>query len=209
MKKGFTLIELLVVIAIIAILAAILFPVFARAREKARQASCLSNMKQWGLAWMQYATDYDDRLGGAYHMAYGNDPSALPWYTVLQPYVKNDQIYYCPSAPDQRPGYGFNWRGVGYQIGRADRLDRGFMYTGLPLAEIEHPSELVLMGDSYGCGGDPLTLYTPYLYQEANRYPDLFGRHNAGNNFNFSDGHAKWYSCSAAAGDAFVWRYYD
>jgi prepilin-type N-terminal cleavage/methylation domain-containing protein/prepilin-type processing-associated H-X9-DG protein len=200
MKRGFTLIELLVVIAIIAILAAILFPVFARAREKARSASCLSNLKQWGTAWMMYASDYDDRLGGAYHQNVGY------WWQVLQPYVKNDQIYYCPSDPNQRPGYGVNWRGVGYVIGHPTRT--GYIYEGLPLAKIESPAELVLMGDSYNVTIGSSRFYDDYLYQNANQYPDQCGRHNLGNNFNFCDGHAKWVQCSAAAGDAFKWYYY-
>ena len=99
-RRGFTLIELLVVIAIIAILAAILFPVFARAREKARQASCQSNEKQIILACIMYATDYDGRfprncssLSTAGCVAPGWD-----WREVSQPYVKNWQLYTCPSA---------------------------------------------------------------------------------------------------------------
>ena len=211
-RSGFTLIELLVVIAIIAILAAILFPVFARAREKARQTSCLSNLKQWGVAWLMYAQDYDEVLGGALHYAYGRTPAYLWWYEVLQPYAKNDQMYYCPSEPSQKPGYGFNWRGVGYQIGRADRLTQGYMYTGLPLAKIVSPSELVMMADcyyynNYDTGSGTITFSLGYIYQEANRYPDLCGRHNQGNNFNFCDGHAKWAPCSAAAGSQFKWSY--
>jgi prepilin-type N-terminal cleavage/methylation domain-containing protein len=95
-KTGFTLIELLVVIAIIAILAAILFPVFARARENARRASCQSNLKQIGLGWQMYVQDYDSRLpvyeGATYT---GNSGTVMP---LLAPYVKNGQIFYCPSG---------------------------------------------------------------------------------------------------------------
>ena len=93
-KRGFTLIELLVVIAIIAILAAILFPVFARAREKARQTSCLSNLKQLGLAWTMYAQDYDEQF--PFDAYIGNPHPML--CTGLYPYVKNRNIFYCPSA---------------------------------------------------------------------------------------------------------------
>jgi prepilin-type N-terminal cleavage/methylation domain-containing protein len=89
--KGFTLIELLVVIAIIAILAAILFPVFARARENARRASCLSNMKQVGLGVLQYAQDYDEKLPFSY------GPQGI-WADVTQPYVKSYQMFKCPTA---------------------------------------------------------------------------------------------------------------
>jgi prepilin-type N-terminal cleavage/methylation domain-containing protein/prepilin-type processing-associated H-X9-DG protein len=99
--NGFTLIELLVVIAIIAILAAILFPVFAQAREKARQTSCLSNQKQMGLAVMQYKQDYDETFPQAYWYnddASGNAPSYYHhWSGTIQPYVKSIGIFICPS----------------------------------------------------------------------------------------------------------------
>jgi prepilin-type N-terminal cleavage/methylation domain-containing protein/prepilin-type processing-associated H-X9-DG protein len=100
-RHGFTLIELLVVIAIIAILAAILFPVFARAREKARQASCQSNEKQIGLAIIMYASDYDSCYPHNYLGALPNlctvAPTVYDWMEVTQPYIKNWQIYMCPS----------------------------------------------------------------------------------------------------------------
>jgi prepilin-type N-terminal cleavage/methylation domain-containing protein/prepilin-type processing-associated H-X9-DG protein len=110
--KGFTLIELLVVIAIIAILAAILFPVFAQAREKARQAACLSNAKQIGLACRMYAQDYDDfnvpeRLllkGGHY----------VSFRVLLQPYVKNKQVFICSSASQLNTYATTNWEAQGY-----------------------------------------------------------------------------------------------
>ena len=107
-RRGFTLIELLVVIAIIAILAAILFPVFARAREKARQASCQSNLKQLMLAVIMYKQDYDernvyDRMGttnapsptGPYASTYGG--TLYFWKDIVHPYIKNDQLWICPS----------------------------------------------------------------------------------------------------------------
>ncbi len=95
-KKGFTLIELLVVIAIIAILAAILFPVFAKAREKARQVSCLSNMKQIGLGFTQYNQDYDEKFTGSGFYGQG-------WAEEIYPYVKSTQVYQCPDDP-RTPG---------------------------------------------------------------------------------------------------------
>src|SRR6056297_3095 len=104
MKKvsGFTLIELLVVIAIIAILAAILFPVFARAREKARQTSCLSNVKQLGLGVMMYAADYDERLPA-------RSIGGVGWYGLLQPYIKNWQVIICPSGTGNYDWISYGW----------------------------------------------------------------------------------------------------
>ncbi len=98
-RNGFTLIELLVVIAIIAILAAILFPVFGRAREKARAASCMSNMKQLGLATMQYVQDYDENYPISIYLGFQPTPCVMTFYHILTPYIKNKQIFICPSNP--------------------------------------------------------------------------------------------------------------
>ena len=100
MRRGFTLIELLVVIAVIALIAAILFPVFAQAREKARQTACLSHHKQLGTALIMYTQDYDEmfpaeRMGG---VKTAPDPAAgFTWRWALQPYVKSEKIWVCPS----------------------------------------------------------------------------------------------------------------
>jgi prepilin-type N-terminal cleavage/methylation domain-containing protein/prepilin-type processing-associated H-X9-DG protein len=111
-RAGFTLIELLVVIAIIAILAAILFPVFAQAREKARAATCISNGKQMGLAMMMYSQDYDECYVPGYYAVGSNE---YWWLTLVQPYMKEgsqgglkSQLRSCPSAPSKAWAYAMN-----------------------------------------------------------------------------------------------------
>ncbi|MCD6361636.1 MAG: DUF1559 domain-containing protein [Armatimonadetes bacterium] len=121
-RAGFTLIELLVVIAIIAILAAILFPVFAKAREKARQSTCTSNAKQLALGVLMYAQDYDERLPTRYRSGFGH------WETAfIQPYVKNRQLTVCPST--RAESYGWNEDYLNYRL----------------LADIDAPSETVMI----------------------------------------------------------------
>ncbi|MDR3709830.1 MAG: DUF1559 domain-containing protein [Capsulimonadaceae bacterium] len=119
-KRGFTLIELLVVIAIIAILAAILFPVFATAREKARQTTCASNLKQFGIAFIQYSQDYDETF------PYPKQ-SNMGWDNTIYPYVKSSGVYLCPSDASVPPStsgyfqvsYGFNQSWIGEPISQA------------------------------------------------------------------------------------------
>ncbi len=178
-KHGFTLIELLVVIAIIAILAAILFPVFARAREKARQATCLSNAKQIGLGFMMYAQDYDERIPNYRHDYPGRTAAywTVLWPMLIQPYIKNMQVYYCPSDPDAPTrsypcSYGQNY----YYIG------------GVSLAQITHPAETFLCGEVAQNG---IVIYPPATWP-ANHDYNSFDKHNGGSNYSFCDGHAKW-----------------
>jgi prepilin-type N-terminal cleavage/methylation domain-containing protein len=112
-QRGFTLIELLVVIAIIAILAAILFPVFAQAREKARQTTCLSNNKQIGLGFMMYVQDYDETFPPSRITTTKNDTSgrSWPWSVTILPYIKNYDVYTCPSnnTPADQNATGWFW----------------------------------------------------------------------------------------------------
>jgi prepilin-type N-terminal cleavage/methylation domain-containing protein/prepilin-type processing-associated H-X9-DG protein len=140
-QRGFTLIELLVVIAIIAILAAILFPVFAQAREKARQAGCQSNVKNLATAIAMYTQDYDERMPAG-SRAQGGGLPAMRWGGQIQPYVKNLQIFVCPS--DRRFTYG----GAGGPTG-------GYGYNACFLnnvaqAQIAKPAETLMLGDSCG-----------------------------------------------------------
>jgi prepilin-type N-terminal cleavage/methylation domain-containing protein/prepilin-type processing-associated H-X9-DG protein len=105
---GFTLIELLIVIAIIALLAAILFPVFSRARENARRASCQSNLKQIGMAFTQYSQDYDERIPyWSYTYLQGVSTRTQYWDETIYPYVKSIEVFRCPSAPAT---IGTSWR---------------------------------------------------------------------------------------------------
>ncbi|MFP4248795.1 MAG: type II secretion system protein [Armatimonadota bacterium] len=142
MKRGFTLIELLVVIAIIAILAAILFPVFARAREKARQSSCLSNVKQISLGILMYAQDYDERLPSLY-FRFDDIGLRTGLMTMVHPYIMNTQVHDCPSA-DMSSSYSWlGSRSYGYNT----RLFLYQQYASRKLGQVKRPAEIVMMGD--------------------------------------------------------------
>ena len=206
-KSGFTLIELLVVIAIIAILAAILFPVFARARENARRASCQSNLKQVALGIFMYAQDYDEKLpiAAISFTTLANGPYG--WADAMQPYLKSTQIFQCPSenmAPGASPtssGYTDYWLN-GNTVGVAD-------------AQFNSASQTILLGD-----GDGAAPSSPNNYGSTSRYSSNAGasggvytpatcattltvpvaptldagasRHLDGSNYAYADGHVKW-----------------
>ena len=206
-KQGFTLIELLVVIAIIAILAAILFPVFARARENARRASCQSNLKQIGLGLIQYSQDYDEQLTPAWS---GSNvfPGTTRWMNVVQPYVKSDQLFNCPSMAingPYRPGdsaaypgsYTLNctYYGAGAPTPPTPIFDVGD--TGRTLAALPVPATTIWVADGGGYNNDFQTAWKDVASQNtigtgSPRYlQDIPDRHLDTTNVLFCDGHVK------------------
>lgn len=211
LRAGFTLIELLVVIAIIAILAAILFPVFARARENARRASCQSNLKQIGLGWIQYAQDYDEKL--APMMTCSSLPAdsasacATPrvmWYDtastpgLLSPYIKSYQVFVCPSHSTNTPGYGYNRRAFSLWPGYASD---GVIGT---LSAIQTPSQHICMADSYAG--------RYYIYNDATDSQDgtvatygIYPYHLSMGNVLWCDGHVKATRPEAFNGKSAYW----
>ncbi|MFP3903712.1 MAG: DUF1559 domain-containing protein [Armatimonadota bacterium] len=199
-QRGFTLIELLVVIAIIAILAAILFPVFARAREKARQTSCLNNQKQLGLAWHMYVQDYDENIPP--YSLRGDGNWYERWYQVLEPYIKNQQIWVCPSDGGAVRSYAYN----GYYLVDAEIGNSGWdprsSHSADFLADIEEPAKTFMAGESQE---NYFFLYDPTQTSLHDRV--IFDRHNEGCNYSFCDGHAKWMSKSAVWGDWTTYYY--
>jgi prepilin-type N-terminal cleavage/methylation domain-containing protein len=212
-RRGFTLIELLVVIAIIAILAAILFPVFARAREAARRTACVSNMKQVTSAFMLYTQDYDEVL--PYHWTpaptSGGDianyaTSTLPvWINSLMPYVKHKGVWGCPSASEHpaAPPVGGSDSNY-YYNGQA---------SGKPLAAIQRPAESVLYAEwayrtrntgmrpapAHLCGVTPPQATCPETTHANSEWGNNHGKDDKavrGGVWPFADGHVKFRSTS-------------
>lgn len=219
--RAFTLIELLVVIAIIAILAAILFPVFAQAREKARQAACLSNVSQLGKAYMMYLQDNDEAFPP--HVTERTAPVGTPdtaadrapftYKTKLDPYVKSQQVYKCSSAPDWPDPAPGRWYTTDYgnnhnESNLTNASQRQFYINNpdfgfnenTPLASISSPARFIVLGDAGRASGLPSRggMYPqPWAFDDAAQ-PDstqqarFLGRHSKGGNLVYGDGHAKW-----------------
>ncbi len=211
-RKGFTLIELLVVIAIIAILAAILFPVFARARENARRTSCSSNLKQISLGILQYTQDYDEKFPRSIvitTVANVTPTNPYGWADAIQPYVKSVQLFQCPSETegptddptDTAPGYTDYW--YNYQL------------TAVSQSAVVSASQTVMNGDGNGNsaqyafnGCNSSATGAPGVCSAAQitakiatmTTTEALGRHLDGANYAFVDGHVKWLKASAISG---------
>jgi prepilin-type N-terminal cleavage/methylation domain-containing protein len=215
-KSGFTLIELLVVIAIIAILAAILFPVFARARENARRTSCQSNLKQIALGTLQYTQDYDERYPlpvyadnatytqtdtsmPGYYYKVGNGGTIISWMDLIFPYVKSLQIFQCPSNK-LRPGattsidanYSYN-----PYISSALKTMAGesWYLETIPknLSQIQTPAQTMLHMDMQGRYG--ILLKRSLWAGRGAPYNEIY-IHFEGDNVAYADGHVKWIKTS-------------
>lgn len=209
-RSGFTLLELLVVIAIIALLAAILFPVFARARENARRSSCQSNVKQIGLGLLQYTQDYDERY---VPNSSGTGAEQKSWYDLLQPYIKSEQILICPSSVPADTFQSNQGRSCAYVINNVynDRNTPNDVAVGLlfdtdggpaSVASVEDSAGTIFITDGYREAADgsigqlirPLTLNTAVNPPRvASSQSSIAGRHFEGANAAFLDGHVKWH----------------
>lgn len=217
-RSGFTLIELLVVIAIIAILAAILFPVFAKAREKARQTACASNLKQIGLAFIQYGQDYDEQL--PYKVGGAVNGLMLGWPPSIMPYAKSTGIFTCPSdtAPSPLPGNTVLSYAANYNVVTAPAMAKYVSPAKTVLIMEMRGAQLNLSFNTlditgtywaktvaYGREGYDADVASKALAATGVMagseigfagtpvsYVDTFARHTGGSNFLACDGHVKW-----------------
>ena len=228
-RRGFTLIELLVVIAIIAILAAILFPVFTSARETARRTACMSNMKQVAVAISLYTQDNSDCIPLFAYSYYNQDPANMGWwYDTLQKYVKSLKVLKCPSQKKLVRGYGVSYGHNAGLFGYGDVQDiTGKVRGPIKLGSLKRASRLIAITET---GSDIRGVFTDgFLYCPAEwvfnydfdkdgikdtyrpfanygRYNggDPF-RHSGGNNCAFADGHAKWVRARQWLTDMKMW----
>ena len=214
-SSGFTLIELLVVIAIIAILAAILFPVFARAREKARANTCLSNTKQLTLGLLMYVNDFDERFPPSMS-GWGSPPG---WETLTYPYVKNVQIYQCPDIINQGTQYYNPIPGAS----PAANFPRSYQINGLSsgicgnapstyygagcafLAQIPKPAETLVICE----GITDWAVYWDQGYAYVASTKQLWPVHSGLGNYGFGDGHAKAMKPTATNSGQNMWTIED
>ena len=193
-RRGFTLIELLVVIAIISILASILFPVFARAREKGRQAACISNVRQLTLACQMYSQDFDEI----------EPPGALGtqfWHDLIYPYTHNRQIYVCPSRKDRLMDYAINPLVAGVSEGTMFDPAVKVLLGDVPPESIG--STASSRGTEYwinDLGNDIVAATDDNTFKAAGQ-PE---RHNDGIIYGFGDGHSKW-AKESQTDQAYMW----
>ena len=205
-RHGFTLIELLVVIAIIAILAAILFPVFAKVREKARQISCLSNMKQLGLGFMQYIQDNDETWPGVNSGGVTNQGG---WASQIYPYVKSTNIYKCPDESGIVAGIPNT---IAYVMNYEIYFDDGLAYkdngNGLNLSAMVTPASTLVLyeglnGAAYTLDNRDPSVMTNHAGWANGNSPEISNRHDSTptrmSNFTFADGHSKFIKRSAVS----------
>ncbi len=198
MRKGFTLIELLVVIAIIAILAAILFPVFAQARDKALGSACQSNLKQMATAMIMYAQDYDERfvpmdtgtqaepvVPGDTTFCGSTSSYYRSWAALIYPYVRNVELFRCPASSYVCMGVAYGLPTNMLVPGSPNTRITMFGSTTAPaMAALMRPAETLMISEK-GSGGGPQYILSGIYY--AGR-----ADHNGGCNVAFFDGHVKW-----------------
>jgi prepilin-type N-terminal cleavage/methylation domain-containing protein/prepilin-type processing-associated H-X9-DG protein len=204
-RSAFTLIELLVVIAIIAILAAILFPVFAQAREAARKTVCLSDLKQMGLGMLMYTEDYDEQMvlwqQGSGNVFFDSERFATSYDRLLQPYIKNDLVSGCPSDLSNKGFQGFPGGYAVRSFAIPGSIGGNWCNTATnpqpnppTLAAIPEPSQTIMLNERDNCasgnaGTDPHTIWGWCSVNDAES--ETAWRHNAQANYLYVDGHAK------------------
>jgi len=207
-RQGFTLIELLVVIAIIAILAAILFPVFAKVREKARQTACASNMKQIDLALLEYVQDYNETYPSLGNN--GGPQGFIGWSMMLQPYIKNYNIFTCPSNKNTNtyfnsssgtsPAYPANGvvndYGANYTYAQSPlNTPYGGLFAyqtgpGVEVSQVKSPSNCIAIAEMAN-NSFYFQVQLDVTSQAGAQYSPLFAGHTGFSNYSFADGHVK------------------